>query len=199
MKPERTIQEMYNGYPTVFRTRQHCLDHLFVVVGNGYEWVDGELIDLAGPEVTCVEKDEENYEYIFELDKRLDIEKAVHPWSEDDWNKHYADWAVKTCAAARQLIASTKNEKLKKIVAENLNKLKPQHVVLPFEEAPHKWYPISWEHSKIALVPDDITPEWQKLVDECKALLLEDGIDVDNRTITKEAETRYFYAKKEHT
>jgi hypothetical protein len=53
------------------------------------------------------------------------------------------------------------------------------------------WYPIAWDYSEICNLPDDITPEWKALADECKALLLEDGIDVDNRTVTPEAKEKY--------
>ena len=42
----------------------------------------------------------------------------------------------------------------------------------------HKWYPLSKEYSLIYTVPDDITPEWKALVEECKELLLKDGIDI---------------------
>ena len=45
MKFEKTIQCMFNNYPMLFQKRQECLNHLFCVVGNGYEWVNGELIN----------------------------------------------------------------------------------------------------------------------------------------------------------
>lgn len=44
MRLEETIQEMYDKYPILFQNRSDCLDHLFCVIGNGYEWNDGELI-----------------------------------------------------------------------------------------------------------------------------------------------------------
>jgi hypothetical protein len=42
-----------------------------------------------------------------------------------------------------------------------------------------KWYPIC-KYAKICNIPEDIKPDWLELVNECKALLLEDGIDVNN-------------------
>lgn len=44
MTLEETIQEMYNKYPILFQERRDCLNHLFCVIGNGYEWENGELI-----------------------------------------------------------------------------------------------------------------------------------------------------------
>ena len=45
MRAKDTLQYMTDFYPTLFPTRKHCLNHLFCVVGNGYEWVNGELVN----------------------------------------------------------------------------------------------------------------------------------------------------------
>lgn len=45
MKLEETIQEMFDNYPILFHNRIDCLNHLFCVIGNGYDWMDGELVD----------------------------------------------------------------------------------------------------------------------------------------------------------
>lgn len=42
---ELTIQEMFDDYPTLFKERADCLNHLFCTIGNGYHWENGELID----------------------------------------------------------------------------------------------------------------------------------------------------------
>lgn len=43
---EDTLQMMADFYSDLFPTRKHALNHLFCVVGNGYEWIDGKLVDL---------------------------------------------------------------------------------------------------------------------------------------------------------
>ena len=53
MKLEQTIQYMYDFYPDLFPNRQHALNHLFLTIGNGMVWHDGQLID----------KDFENLDY----------------------------------------------------------------------------------------------------------------------------------------
>lgn len=45
MRAEDELQFMMDFYPDLFPTRKHCLDHLFCVIGNGYQWTDGELVD----------------------------------------------------------------------------------------------------------------------------------------------------------
>lgn len=44
MTLEETIQEMYDNYPMLFQERKECLNQLFCVIGNGYDWINGELI-----------------------------------------------------------------------------------------------------------------------------------------------------------
>ena len=45
MNLEVTLQAMYDNYPLLFADRVDCLNHLFCVIGNGYDWVNGELVD----------------------------------------------------------------------------------------------------------------------------------------------------------
>lgn len=44
MTLEQTMQCMFDDYPALFRTRRDCLNHLFCVIGNGYEWHNGRLM-----------------------------------------------------------------------------------------------------------------------------------------------------------
>lgn len=45
MRAEDTLQFMMDFQGDVFCSRQSCLNHLFCVVGNGYDWVNGELVE----------------------------------------------------------------------------------------------------------------------------------------------------------
>lgn len=51
MTVETTVQEMFDRYPLMYSTREECFDHLFCVIGNGYEWKWGQLVyrDRGGP------------------------------------------------------------------------------------------------------------------------------------------------------
>lgn len=195
MKPERTIQAMMDKYPAHCTTRQECLNDLFVVIGNGYGWFKGELCSLSGPDVQFVLSDPEDEDsdgdYVYTYDDRPDLEKAKHPWTEEDWENYRKE--------QRELRQRYYEEAVARLCAK-LPGYKPKGIPPKYKETDdtevsankeRHWYPIAWDYSKICNLPDDITPEWKALADECKALLLEDGIDVDNRTITPEAKEKY--------
>lgn len=44
MKAEDTLQKMIDLFPDLFPTRKHTLNQLFCVIGNGFTWLNGELI-----------------------------------------------------------------------------------------------------------------------------------------------------------
>ena len=46
-----------------------------------------------------------------------------------------------------------------------------------FKEIP-KWYPLSKEYSYLYNYPDDIKSDWLALIEECKQMLIADGIEV---------------------
>lgn len=138
MKAEDTLQYMADFYSKLFPTRKHVLNQLFCVVGNGYDWVNGELVD-----------DDNRYVKRYKL--RKSIKKAEFRY-EQDWlrfNKFY-----------RKLYEDT-NEKI------------------PFEYD-FKWCPLSKRYSYLFNYPDDIKDDWRALLEECKQLLIEDGIDLEN-------------------
>ena len=45
MRAEDTLQFMMDFYHNIYPNRKSCLNQLFCVIGNGYKWVDGELVD----------------------------------------------------------------------------------------------------------------------------------------------------------
>jgi hypothetical protein len=46
MRAEDTLQYMADFTPLVCPTRKHCLDFLFCVLGSGFRWINGELVDV---------------------------------------------------------------------------------------------------------------------------------------------------------
>lgn len=45
MTLEKTLTEMSLRYSDIFPSREDAIHHLFLVLGNGYDWKDGELVD----------------------------------------------------------------------------------------------------------------------------------------------------------
>ena len=39
-----TVIDMIRRHPLITKNKVDAYDHLFMTVGNGYEWVDGELV-----------------------------------------------------------------------------------------------------------------------------------------------------------
>lgn len=46
MTVQDTIKKVMSVYPSIAPSRVQVLHHLFWVIGNGYEWKDGELVTL---------------------------------------------------------------------------------------------------------------------------------------------------------
>lgn len=78
MTAENTIQWMMDFYPEIYPTRKHCLNQLFCVIGNGYKWKNGELID-SDPDEYCA-----RYKF------KKPIKKAVSP-HEEHWYEMF-EW-----------------------------------------------------------------------------------------------------------
>lgn len=139
MKAEETLQFMTDFSPYLFPTRKHCLEHLFCAVGNGYNWVDGELV------------------YNNNADKRnrymlkQPIEKAIFD-TEESWN-----------IAHNFYKKAYENKEIRRI---------------PFQYD-FSWYPLNKEYSYLFNYPDDIKPDWKALLEECKQIMINDGININ--------------------
>src|ERR1700722_16953955 len=46
---EETFSTCYKQYHDLFKTRIYVIEHLFFVIGNGYDWLDGAIVS-NGPE-----------------------------------------------------------------------------------------------------------------------------------------------------
>lgn len=132
------MQFMMDFYPELFPTRKHCLDHLFCVIGNGYEWINGELVDKDGT-----------------FERRYKIVEPIiraTPRNEDLYNN---------------ILRAEKN--FKEIMGEDYK---------PNRKYSFEWYPLCKEYSRLYTYPENITDDWLKLLNECKEMLIEDGIEV---------------------
>ena len=160
MKPERTLQKMYDEYPHLFPCRQQALDHLFCVIGNGYEWKKGELVYRK--ELYYYDRElDERVEIPFENDNEPDIISKA-PMTDEEYEIEHQEWIEETVELKCRLNKRITREEALKVTLENC----------------HKWYPISKNHSYICNLPDDITPEWKALAEECKEMLKKDGIEI---------------------
>lgn len=132
------MQFMMDFYPELFPTRKHCLDYLFCVIGNGYKWINGELVDK-----------DDTFERRYKI-----VEPIIRatPRNEDLYNN---------------MLRVEKN--FKEIMGEDYK---------PNRKYSFEWYPLCKECSKLYTYPENITDDWLKLLNECKEMLIEDGIEV---------------------
>lgn len=151
MTLELTIQDMFDNYPTIFRTREECYNHLFCVIGNGMEWVNGEIvkIGLNDPDIELLTShlvDGKAYQH-----NLLDTDKKLY--------QYYAE--------------NDEDESRRKRWREAINTASEEP-----EDLTTKWYGLSRRYSLIFECPKDIKPDWAKAVEECFEMLKRDGVKV---------------------
>ena len=132
MRAEDTLQFMMDFQGSLFHSRQKCLDQLFCTIGNGYSWVDGELVEDS-----------------------LDTKTLLSRWK-----------LVTPIEHAEPTLGVSELGKMKE------DMLKRRNIDNP------KWYPLSKEYSYLYNYPDDIKPDWKALLEECKQMLIDDGVDI---------------------
>ena len=132
MRAEDTLQFMMDFQGSLFYSRQKCLDQLFCTIGNGYSWVDGELVEDSLDTKTLLSR-----------------WKLVTPIERAEPTK-----SVIEVGGIRESMFKRRN-------------LDDQ-----------KWYPLSKKYSYLYNYPDNIKPDWKALIEECKQMLIDDGIDI---------------------
>ena len=132
MRAEDTLQFMMDFQGSLFHSRQKCLDQLFCTIGNGYSWVDGELVEDS-----------------------LDTKTLLSRWK-----------LVTPIERAEPTKSVIEVGRIRESMFKRRN-LDDQ-----------KWYPLSKKYSYLYNYPDNIKPDWKALLEECKQMLIDDGIEV---------------------
>lgn len=160
MNPELTMQVMFDTYPQLFKDRSDCLNQLFCVIGNGYDWVNGELVDIFSEELPKNPlKDGKAFQYnLLSLrdESRLYIEKY------------------------QRRIGSRKTFSSDEELEEYLNTIpNDKYHRYPREQ---RWYfyrgGLCKDFAYLFNYPDNITEEWKSVLEECCQMLIEDGYDI---------------------
>lgn len=169
MKLELTIQDMFNNYPTLFKERSDCLDHLFCTIGNGYHWHNGELcsndddypIDEAYLESCLVDGKAHQYNKL-----SLRAEAILHLKQRKE--------ELELEPELQAIIDAAREKTISKLPDDVYHK----------RERKYRWYfylgGYCTKYAKLFNYPEDIKPDWLAGIEECKAMLREDGYDVDN-------------------
>ena len=157
-------------YPSISGNKLDVYDHLFLTNGNGYDWVNGELIEPSNekPNVISIEEaidklfndefridliTDRMFFYIGELNKE---EKVVKESLQYDLVRYAQD--VKTIVNAEKAVNQSLFE-IEPIIS--LDGLEPECFLYPL-----------CEYSKIMNIPDNIKPDWLDGIKELMDYLL---------------------------
>ena len=157
-------------YPSISGNKLDVYDHLFLTIGNGYYWVNGELIDPYNKRLNILSI-EDGIDNLFNNESRIDLttdrmffyigelnkgEKVVKESLQYDLKRYAQD--VKTIINAE------------KLVNQNLFEIEPI-ISLDGLEPKCTLYPLS-KYSAIMNIPDDIKPDWLNGIKELLEYLL---------------------------
>lgn len=168
MNYKDTKKQMMDAYPSLFVDEADVLDHLFFTIGNGYEWVEGQLVDV------CEERDEL---YVERTQKkrieraRKKLAEALNDFGEESiLIQHYRDelaLAKKSPVAQR---AEERRYRLRCAMNPVGNKRSQVHVFDKAGALKRYVYPIC-EYSHIVSIPDDVQPDWFKAAQRALKLI----------------------------
>jgi hypothetical protein len=180
---ELTIQEMFDNYPTLFKERADCLNHLFCVIGNGYKWVNGELVLISNKptkeyidSLACKLINGKAYQYnklsLRAESQYYEKERIAEGWYEE-YHDRYPDENIDRLKAIRQNTINKLPDDV--YYKEPIRKKRwgfyvniPGHEEIDFHE----------NFAKLFNFPDNIKPDWKEAIEECRQLLIEDGFEL---------------------
>lgn len=175
MKLELTIQSMFDEYPTLFKERSDCLDHLFCTIGNGYHWSNGELCDNddEGIDVKHLESNLVNgkaYQHnklSLRAESQLYEEQRIAEGWYEEYHKKYPDEVIDNLKEIRQ------NTIMK--MPDDVYHKRPRDKRWSFYLSGY-----CTQYAYLFNYPSNIKPDWLAGIEECKAMLIEDGYDVEH-------------------
>lgn len=144
-----TIFQMLTRYPSLFGNRADCFVQLFLTNGNGYDWVDGELIDVFefvkfAPDF----KDEEE-------EIRKEKEKDSFDWDEEHYNH-------------TRLRVRRNNTRIQ-FAIDNIDLMMNESLMF-YSESRRVHYS-GWDFCPLMAVPEDVKDDWKEAVLECMSSL----------------------------
>jgi hypothetical protein len=162
MTLEMTIQASFDLFPDLFQHREQVLDNLFCTIGNGYDWIDGELVEVCS-----------------DLD-------PVNPLGPDGKAKQYKVLTVREHRLdMRQFLIDTYNttqdhwkQRLDELLEPTDRDDEPEYPTTFSSPI----YPLCRRFSYMFNYPEDIKPDWLDGINEMYEILIK---YMDDEKITK--------------
>lgn len=151
MNYEQTLKIMFNSYPSLFVNEADCINQLFFIIGNGYSWIDGELVGEDGDPKDIIFNAQQNH---LKFLKEMFIEETNRGFDGFYYQKQI------------ELYEENDVEKIRQ------KEIEKRFSYIDDGEGGDCWFKtpsgklglvisIS-EYSKIMTVPVDVTPDWLK-------------------------------------
>lgn len=142
-----TIKSMIIMFPRLFSTKLSMYNHLFLTNGNGYRWVNGELIS---------EDDKEN----------CSIEDGLEALFNDELQYDFLEDYLEATTDSEHIINYFKRSNKEKLelskVILNYEKIINEKLYITNEEI---LYPLC-KYAKILNIPDDVKEDWKDAIKE---------------------------------
>lgn len=202
MKVKDAVKASLMLYPTIQKTKLDVYEHMFLVIGNGYDWVNGELVaEKRVPTVQeAIEKElNDNFQYDLIRDHNvswnlnefaIEVQEEGELIDESTKDSITEKYAQKITDRFKKHI-ETKNRNIqiilnaKKIAEEELHYVEDPETTerAKFVNETKELYPLSERYSYLLNTPDDIKYDWRDAIIEfCDYLLTsEEDIVVNYR------------------
>lgn len=157
MNLKDTITRSLLLYPTIYPNRLAVYNHLFCVIGNGYDWEKGQLVPPRVKKIKLVPPTKEEA-ILIKLGDEL----------KEDW-EGYIEFEDRIHPGNHSKKFPTFLEQLKKDIKAILDvEERFDDLSIPekeFSRFPFNFYPLS-KHSKMCCIPDDIREDWIQAINE---------------------------------
>lgn len=175
-----TIIDMIRRHPLITKNKVDAYDHLFLTVGNGYEWVDGELVYWNKEQRFKIGIESAIHDRLFGTDKDILMTTIF----KSHLNDVRYDFLETPDSNEQDMIIDVKaGELTDRMVSQKVRLMGQISKILHAEEEADKacWmhnesdlYDISG-YSKICNIPDDITDDWKEAIIEFYNFIMNDS------------------------
>lgn len=186
MTVKDTIKQSLLMYPSLFKNKLDVYNQLFLTNGNGYHWLNGELVSDSDYEY--IEGTE--YDVDYNRPKPFSTELAIHKLFEkvikNYTNVEYLDLIEDTLENKAAVISTllTNNHTLKRL-KDNVIQVLPENIEKAMNDMSVRYpkkddilsdrtflYPLC-KYADILNLPDDMKPDWKEAVKEMYLFLTE--------------------------
>ena len=175
-----TVIDMIRRHPLITKNKVDAYDHLFMTVGNGYEWVDGELVYWNKEQRFKIGIESAIHDRLFGTDKDILMTTIF----KSHLNDVRYDFLETPDSLEQDMIIDVKaGELTDRMISQKVRLMGQISKILHAEEEADK---ACWMHnesdlydlsgySKICNIPNDITDDWKEAIIEFYNFIMADS------------------------